>query len=102
MSGVASYASNLAHALADAGGRVEIVAPLEPGERVAREHDGPVAVRRAFPRRSAGTTAAIRAALGTGAPVVHVQHEFFLYGGPASTPGLAGGMRALRARHRRA
>lgn len=102
MSGVASYSANLAHALADSGARVEVVAPLDPGDRVRQENDGPVSVRRAFPRRSSGTTAAMAAALRTGAPVVHLQHEFFLYGGPASTPGLVCGMRALRARHRRA
>jgi glycosyltransferase involved in cell wall biosynthesis len=100
VSGVASYASNLAHALADAGARVEVVAPLEDNEGVRQENDGPVSVRRAFPRRSAGTTAAMRAALRTRAPVVHLQHEFFLYGGPASTPGLACGLRTLRARRR--
>jgi glycosyltransferase involved in cell wall biosynthesis len=102
MSGVASYASYLAHALADSGARVEVVAPLEPGERIHQENDGPVTVRRAFPRRSAGGTAAVRAALDTGAPVVHLQHEFFLYGGPASTPVLASGMHTVRARRRRA
>lgn len=101
MSGVASYASNLAHALSDAGARVEVVAPFEADEGVHHENDGPVAVSRAFPRRSAGTTAAIRAALRTRAPVVHLQHEFFLYGGPASTPGLACGLQTLRARRRR-
>jgi glycosyltransferase involved in cell wall biosynthesis len=101
ISGVASYASNLAHAMADAGARVEVVAPFEEHEGVREENDGPVAVRRAFPRRSAGTAAAMRAALHTRAPVVHLQHEFFLYGGPASTPGLACGLRTLRARRRR-
>jgi glycosyltransferase involved in cell wall biosynthesis len=102
ISGVASYAHNLAHALAEAGARVEVVAPLPPGERPWRELDGEVTVNRAFPRTSRGTTAAIRAALASQAPVVHLQHEFFLYGGAASTPGLASGLRLLRARRRAA
>ena len=102
MSGVASYAHNLAHALADSGTRVEVIAPLEPGERPRRERDGEVAVNRAFPRTSSGAGTAIRAALASRAPVVHLQHEFFLYGGAASTPGFAYGLRLLRARRRRA
>lgn len=102
MSGVASYSHNLAHALAESGARVQVVAPHDPGEAPRRESDGQIAVNRTFPRTSAGTGAAIRAALRSGAPVVHLQHEFFLYGGPASTPGLAGGMRVVRARRRRA
>ncbi|MHB8694965.1 MAG: glycosyltransferase [Solirubrobacteraceae bacterium] len=102
ISGVASYASNLAGALADAGARVEVVAPFAKGEEPSREQDGAVAVRRAFPRRSGGVRAAVRAAIGTGAPVVHLQHEFFLYGGAASTPGLIAALQALRARRRKA
>jgi glycosyltransferase involved in cell wall biosynthesis len=102
MSGVASYARNLAHALADSGARVEVVAPLEPGEGPRRERDGAVTVNRAFARTSSGAGGAIRAALASRAPVVHLQHEFFLYGGAASTPGFAYGLRLLRARRRRA
>ncbi|MEA2211723.1 MAG: hypothetical protein QOF83_1671 [Solirubrobacteraceae bacterium] len=100
MSGVASYAHNLAHALVDSGARVEVVAPLEPGERPRREVDGEVTVTRAFPRTSRGTGSAVRAALASRAPVVHLQHEFFLYGGAASTPRFAGGLRLVRARAR--
>jgi glycosyltransferase involved in cell wall biosynthesis len=102
ISGVASYAHNLAHALAGTGARVEVVAPLPPGERPRREVDGGVTVNRAFPRTSRGAGTAIRAALASRAPVVHLQHEFFLYGGPASTPGFACGLRLLRARRRAA
>jgi hypothetical protein len=102
MSGVASYAHNLAHALSDSGARVEVVAPLDPGERPRRETDAGVGITRAFSRTSTGTATAVRTALRTGAPVVHLQHEFFLYGGPASTPGLACGLRVLRQRRRRA
>jgi glycosyltransferase involved in cell wall biosynthesis len=102
MSGVASYAHNLAHALSDSGARVEVVAPLEPGERPRRETDAGVGITRAFSRTSTGAATAVRTALRTGAPVVHLQHEFFLYGGPASTPGLACGLRVLRRRRRRA
>ncbi|HEX8977485.1 MAG TPA: glycosyltransferase, partial [Solirubrobacteraceae bacterium] len=102
MSGVASYAHNLAHALAGSGVRVEVVAPFEPGESARRERDQEVIVNRAFPRTSRGAGLAVRAALASQAPVVHLQHEFFLYGGPASTPSFARGLRILRARRRRA
>jgi glycosyltransferase involved in cell wall biosynthesis len=102
MSGVASYTHNLAHALADSGARVEVVAPLEAGERPRCEVDGEVIVNRAFPRTSTGAGSAVRAALASRAPVVHLQHEFFLYGGLASTPGFACGLGLLRARRRRA
>jgi glycosyltransferase involved in cell wall biosynthesis len=91
-SGVASYAANLAHSLAGAGLRPLVVAPVEPGEPDACS-DGPVLVHRAFTSgRSGSLRHAIAAARASGAPVVHLQHELFLYGGPAATLGLFGAL----------
>jgi glycosyltransferase involved in cell wall biosynthesis len=94
-SGVASYTAALAHALSDAGARVEVVAPAEPGARTLTT-DGPVTVRRAFARGARAVPAALRAARATGAPTVHLQHETFLYGGPASVPGIVPALVAMR------
>ena len=93
--GVASYTANLAHALAERGAAVQVVAPCEPGEPAVAD-DGPVRVERTFNRGPGAVPAAIRAAQRTGADVVHLQHEAFLYGGPASVPGLVTGLSAVR------
>jgi glycosyltransferase involved in cell wall biosynthesis len=53
-------------------------------------------VERPFARGAAAVPSAVRAASRTGAGVVHLQHEAFLYGGPASVPGLVTGLNALR------
>src|SRR4051812_41905212 len=98
-SGVASYTANLAHSLAAAGAEVTVVAPREDGQAESG-HDGAVRVDRAFSPGPAALPAAALAARRTGAPVVHLQHETFLYGGPASVPGLAAGVGALRGRRR--
>jgi glycosyltransferase involved in cell wall biosynthesis len=97
-SGVASYAGNLAQALGERGLTVTVVAPTEPDLPAGRETDGPVTVERSFERGPAAVPSAARAALATGAPVVHLQHEFFLYGGVTSMPGLLPGLGLLRAR----
>jgi glycosyltransferase involved in cell wall biosynthesis len=100
-SGVASYTANLAHALAGEGADVAVVAPRLDGEP-ARSADGPVAVHRRFAMGGAGALpAAALAAARTGAPSVHLQHETFLYGGPASVAGLAPALAGLRARRGR-
>ena len=94
-SGVAGYTARLAGALADRGAEVAVVAPVEDGAP-AHERHGAVRVERCF---AAGAVALPRAALAaraTGAPVVHLQHETFLYGGPASVPALAPALRLLR------
>lgn len=96
-SGVASYSANLAHALSDAGADVMVVAPRVDGEP-ERSQDGPVAVHRAFAMGPAALPAAALAADRSGAPLTHLQHETFLYGGPASVAGLAPALAALRAR----
>lgn len=97
-SGVASYAANLAHALVGQGARVTVIAPDEPSTAEPRNRmDGPgIEVRRTFRRGSGAVPAAARAAVATGARVVHLQHELFLYGGPTSVPGLLPALTRLR------
>lgn len=95
MSGVASYTVNLAHALNDAGARVAIVAPTEDGEPAESDDDG-ITVRRLFPRGPRALPIALGAARAAGAPVVHLQHELFLYGGPSALPGLIASLRRPR------
>jgi glycosyltransferase involved in cell wall biosynthesis len=95
-SGVASYTANLAHALADAGLETVVVAPFADGQP-ERGEDGPVRVVRAFSAAGngaglGGVPHALAEACATGAPVVHLQHELFLYGGPATSLGLLGGL----------
>jgi glycosyltransferase involved in cell wall biosynthesis len=93
--GVASYTANLARALSECGADVAVVAPSEDGEP-ALAADGPVRVERPFGRGAAAVPSAVRAACRTGADVVHLQHEAFLYGGPSSVPGLVTGLSSLR------
>ena len=95
--GVASYSANLARALGDAGARVTVLAGEEPGEpAVAR--DGTLEVHRVWRRGPGALPTAAAAALATGAPTVHLQHELFLYGGPAAVPGVVPALAALRNR----
>ena len=85
--GVASYSANLAAALDDAGARVTVLASREDGlPDVARS--GGLEVRRVWNRGAAALPSAAGAALATGAATVHVQHELFMYGGPAAVPGV--------------
>jgi glycosyltransferase involved in cell wall biosynthesis len=97
-SGVASYGANLAHALAGAGASVQVIAPHEPEAPDEPEEglDGPVRVRRAFDRGRRGLDHAVRAARACRAPVVHLQHELFLYGGPATVPSVLPALGRLR------
>jgi glycosyltransferase involved in cell wall biosynthesis len=96
-SGVASYTANLAHALAAEGAHVAVVAPRADGEP-ERTRDGDVHVLRRFSMGGpSALPAAALAAAATRAPAVHLQHETFLYGGPASVAGLAPALAALRA-----
>lgn len=90
-SGVAAYARCLSQALAAAGAGVTVVAP---GSGV--DYDGPVRVERCFSRGPLGVSKAVTAALDTNAPMVHVQHEAFLYGGPDAVPGLLLALARLR------
>jgi glycosyltransferase involved in cell wall biosynthesis len=86
-SGVASYTVNLAEALAQQGANVVVVAPRLSGEPT-RHKDGGVDVRRTFGLGRRALPAAMSAAALTGAPIVHLQFELFLYGGAASLVGL--------------
>lgn len=86
-SGVASYTANLAHALAADGLQVQVVAD-RLGDDPEHFADGPVQVHRAFDLGVGALLGASRAARATGAPIVHLQWELFLYGGPPSLPGL--------------
>jgi glycosyltransferase involved in cell wall biosynthesis len=98
--GVASYAANLAGALGEAGARVTVIAPQEDG-LPPLVRDGAVEVRRSWRRGMGALPAAAAAARATGAPAVHLQHELFLYGGPAGVPGMVPALGSLRAARRR-
>ena len=95
--GVASYSANLAAALDDAGARVTVLASEEPGLPAAAR-DGALEVRRVWRRGAGALPAAAAAARATGAAAVHLQHELFLYGGPAAVPGVVPALAALRGR----
>ncbi len=84
---MASYTANLAQALVASGRRVSVIAPEMAGDP-DRFDDGEVDVRRAFPFGRRALPAAMRAARDTGAPIVHLQFELFLYGGLPSLAGL--------------
>jgi glycosyltransferase involved in cell wall biosynthesis len=86
-SGVASYTANLARALHAEGAHVTVIADRGRGQPRAHDDDG-VAVQRAFRRGTRALPQARAAAARTGAAVVHVQHEHFLYGGASAFPGM--------------
>jgi glycosyltransferase involved in cell wall biosynthesis len=94
-SGVAGYTARLAAALAERGAEVAVVAPVEDGAPT-RERHGSVRVERRFAAGAGALPRAALAALATGAPVTHLQHETFLYGGPSSVAGLPRALRLLR------
>ena len=95
--GVASYSANLAAALGDEGAHVTVLASEEPGlPDIAR--DDSLEVRRVWRRGAGALPTAAAAARATGAPTVHLQHELFLYGGPAAVPGVVPALAALRGR----
>jgi glycosyltransferase involved in cell wall biosynthesis len=94
--GVASYSASLAGALAGEGATVTVLASREPGlPPVARDRG--IEVRRVWDRGAAALPSAAAAARATGAPLVHLQHELFLYGGPAAVPGVVPALGGLRA-----
>ncbi len=98
-SGVAGYTRRLASALCDEGMRVHVLAPAAEGEPALTSLGG-VTVQRCFRRGATALPMAALAARRCGAPVVHVQFETFLYGGPTSIPGLAPALAGLRRRSR--
>lgn len=95
-SGVASYTANLARALADEGADVAVVAPHEAPEDPSTHRDGAVRVHRSGPRGRTALGDAVAVATRLGAGVTHVQHEWFLWGGPTSIPDTFRGLHALR------
>lgn len=98
-SGVASYTANLARALRASGAEVTVVAPRDDDDtdRVEVDHHG-VRVHRCFRLDRRGVVDVAGAAADIGAPLVHVQFELFLYGGPQGVAGVLGGLGRL---HRR-
>jgi glycosyltransferase involved in cell wall biosynthesis len=95
--GVASYSANLVTALGDEGARVTVLASEEP-DHPAVERDGALEVRRVWRRGAGALPAAAAAARATGAAAVHLQHELFLYGGPAAVPGIVPALASLAGR----
>lgn len=91
-SGVASYSANLLSALKEQGADVRSVPARE---RSVCGDDQP-----SFARGPLAGPAALRAALSTGAPVLHLQLELFLYG-RSSLPGMLAALAAAK-RARRA
>ena len=94
-SGVAAYTERLSSALAGDGMAVRVLAPEVEGEP-AFATVGDVTVERPYRRGPTALMAASAAARRTRAPVVHLQFETFLYGGPASVPGVAPALANLR------
>ena len=94
-SGVAAYTERLSTALAGQGVAVKVIAPEVEGEPDRARVDG-VTVERSFRRGANALPAAATAARRTGAPIVHLQFETFLYGGPSSVPGVAPALATLR------
>ena len=99
-SGVAGYTKRLAAALCSEGMRVHVLAPTAEGEPALASLDG-VTVQRCYRRGAAALPMAALAARRCDAPVVHVQFETFLYGGPTSIPGVAPALAGLRRRRSR-
>src|SRR5216683_86841 len=92
--GVASYTAALAAALDSNGAKVVVVAPRD--ECGPARVEGGVRILPGYARGPRAVLAATASALGTGAPVVHLQHEMFAFGGAASVPALVPGLRRLR------
>lgn len=96
-SGVAQYSASLVEALAGAGMEVRVIAPrLEDEPELT--HSGGITVERAYETGASALPFAAHAARRSGAPVVHLQHEVFLYGGPTSVAGLPLALSGLRRR----
>lgn len=95
-SGVESYGAALAQALSGRGAEVTVLAPQQDGAPL-RHRDGAVSVERPYRRGAGALLRAAQAARALGAPVTHVQHELFLYGGPSSVPALPAALRTLGA-----
>jgi glycosyltransferase involved in cell wall biosynthesis len=99
-SGVAAYTERLTAALGDEGVRVHVVAPQVSGEPPLERVTTNVTVERCFRRGPGALPLAARAATKASAPLVHLQYETFLFGGPSSVPGVVPALFNLRG-HRR-
>jgi glycosyltransferase involved in cell wall biosynthesis len=97
-SGVASYTANLAHALADEGVDVTVIAAHVPGatDEPDEFHDGAVRIVRRYHLGARALPDAAKAVADLGPRVTHLQWELFLYGGPRSVPGLLPALATLR------
>jgi glycosyltransferase involved in cell wall biosynthesis len=94
-SGVAAYTERLSSALAGRGLSVRVLAPELAGEPAVASV-GDVTIERSYRRGPMALPMAALAARRSGAAVVHVQFETFLYGGAASIPGMAPALASLR------
>ncbi|MGH2807870.1 MAG: glycosyltransferase [Actinomycetota bacterium] len=94
-SGVATYARDLTQHLSEKGANVEVIAPQEAGAPAVAYDEG-IRVTRPFRLGPRALSDAARAAVRTGAPVVHLQHELFLYGGASSAASFAPAMAHLK------
>ncbi len=99
-SGVATYTERLTTALADEGVRVHVIAPQLNGEPSLVRARNQVTVERSFRRGPSALPAAATAASRGDAPIVHLQYETFLFGGPSSIPGVVPALCNLRGRRR--
>jgi glycosyltransferase involved in cell wall biosynthesis len=97
--GVASYTERLARALTSEGVEVRVVAPEIEGEPAYSRVNG-VTVERSYRRGMDALPTAAYRAVRSGAPLVHVQYETFLYGGPTAIPGLVPALAGMRMAHR--
>lgn len=96
---MASYAANLAGCLHAMGVDVTVFAPTDADGPATCRH-GAIPVQRVYSRGPRAVPVALAAARASGARVVHLQHELFLYGGPASVPGLPWALATQRLRPR--
>jgi glycosyltransferase involved in cell wall biosynthesis len=98
-SGVATYTERLARSLASEGMEVRVLAPQLDGEPALMRVAG-VTVERSYHHGLSALPSAAHRATRTGAPLVHLQHEMFLYGGPSAAPGIVPALAGIRIRHR--
>ena len=94
-SGPAWYTVHLADALSDQGMLVTVIADQLDGEPDVA-YRGPVTIERRYRFGLSGLPTAAMAATRLGAPLAHVQHETFLFGGLLSIPGLLPALTVLR------
>lgn len=94
-SGVAPYTVQLASALAREGARVTVVGPAAADDDPTPARDGDVTLEHGPPPGVGALSGAVAMAQRLDAPVVHLQHEMFLFGGTASLVELPAALRHL-------